>query len=520
MSSNADEFIREIVHHPDDDAPRLVYADWLDERGDERGEFIRIQCRLESLGLRDPERPQLESRALRLVRRNSKGWAGKLRRHASRWEFRRGLVAAARVDAPTFLRHHEEILAHAPIREIDFRKSHESLENLASCPALSRLSGIAFRHNELGRGGPQAAWRLPYDNDWSTYHNRQASHLHQLRRRSLAPLKKLLESESVRELKSLNLDDNVVGDEGAKIVSEAAPEQLQSLSLRGSQITENGCSHIVKSKRLAKLRHIGLGGCINVSMNYDADTAGPFAEAAAPLIDRVESLDLSQCGITLESIVSFRDRTTERLTRLSLAGNMLQEKIYGDSSPTMKKAFSSSNLLYGVVELDFSSCYIDAPALNRLARSEGFSQLIKLNLNNNYLGEAGGVALAKLPLHDLTHLYLNGNRDSQYGPDGYQLGDAGVQSLLGSNHFHRLSVLSLRLQKLTSEVVRAFGDSAITSQLYHLDLSQNEIDDAGAELIARWDPSQRLALLNVRHNRISKPLRDQLRKRFGDRVIV
>jgi uncharacterized protein (TIGR02996 family) len=29
-------FIRAIVDAPGDDAPRLIYADWLDERGDRR----------------------------------------------------------------------------------------------------------------------------------------------------------------------------------------------------------------------------------------------------------------------------------------------------------------------------------------------------------------------------------------------------------------------------------------------------------------------------------------------------
>ncbi|HVK09257.1 MAG TPA: TIGR02996 domain-containing protein [Gemmataceae bacterium] len=34
-------FIRAIVSAPGDDAPRLVYADWLDERGDRRGAYLR-----------------------------------------------------------------------------------------------------------------------------------------------------------------------------------------------------------------------------------------------------------------------------------------------------------------------------------------------------------------------------------------------------------------------------------------------------------------------------------------------
>jgi uncharacterized protein (TIGR02996 family) len=36
-------FIRAIVANPADDAPRLVYADWLDERNDPRGAYLRAE---------------------------------------------------------------------------------------------------------------------------------------------------------------------------------------------------------------------------------------------------------------------------------------------------------------------------------------------------------------------------------------------------------------------------------------------------------------------------------------------
>jgi len=43
VSDEAD-FLRAICLHPDDDAPRLIFADWLDENGQpERAEFIRSQ---------------------------------------------------------------------------------------------------------------------------------------------------------------------------------------------------------------------------------------------------------------------------------------------------------------------------------------------------------------------------------------------------------------------------------------------------------------------------------------------
>ena len=40
-----------IVDNPGDDTPRLVYADWLDEKGRaEEAEFMRLDCRLEASG--------------------------------------------------------------------------------------------------------------------------------------------------------------------------------------------------------------------------------------------------------------------------------------------------------------------------------------------------------------------------------------------------------------------------------------------------------------------------------------
>src|SRR4051794_6643142 len=39
-----------IIDAPEEDAPRLVYADWLEEHGQpERAEFIRVQCELAKL---------------------------------------------------------------------------------------------------------------------------------------------------------------------------------------------------------------------------------------------------------------------------------------------------------------------------------------------------------------------------------------------------------------------------------------------------------------------------------------
>jgi uncharacterized protein (TIGR02996 family) len=50
MSDEA--FLRAIRGNRDDISNRLVYADWLDEQGDPRGEYLRLTCKLSELGKR------------------------------------------------------------------------------------------------------------------------------------------------------------------------------------------------------------------------------------------------------------------------------------------------------------------------------------------------------------------------------------------------------------------------------------------------------------------------------------
>jgi uncharacterized protein (TIGR02996 family) len=59
----SDAFLRDIIASPDDDAPRLIYADWLDEHGAEaRAELIRVQCERARLDAYDPRRQDLLDR--------------------------------------------------------------------------------------------------------------------------------------------------------------------------------------------------------------------------------------------------------------------------------------------------------------------------------------------------------------------------------------------------------------------------------------------------------------------------
>src|SRR5262249_23712761 len=63
MSTEA-SLLHAICENPDDDTPRLVYSDWLEEHGElARAEFIRLQIELARMPPYDPRRLDLEERA-------------------------------------------------------------------------------------------------------------------------------------------------------------------------------------------------------------------------------------------------------------------------------------------------------------------------------------------------------------------------------------------------------------------------------------------------------------------------
>src|SRR5947207_2720423 len=90
----AEPFLAAIAARSDDDLPRLIFADWLDERGDaDRAEFIRLQC---------SDDPDAAARAANLEANYRREWLAELPGvyHA---EFRRGFAEHLVLPASTFL---------------------------------------------------------------------------------------------------------------------------------------------------------------------------------------------------------------------------------------------------------------------------------------------------------------------------------------------------------------------------------------------------------------------------------
>jgi uncharacterized protein (TIGR02996 family) len=72
--SEEDAFIKAVIAHPEDDAPRLIYADWLEERGDPRGEYLRLRVEMAHLPPHSDRYADLKARQKSLRVRMDAKW--------------------------------------------------------------------------------------------------------------------------------------------------------------------------------------------------------------------------------------------------------------------------------------------------------------------------------------------------------------------------------------------------------------------------------------------------------------
>jgi hypothetical protein len=131
------QLIADCRDHPEDDGPRLVWADAI---GGERGELVVLQCEL-SRGEHSPQRSaELRTRESELIAAHGKAW-GELAGIAIRAEFRRGFVETVTIDGAVPLATVVERapLARAVCCEVDERTE---IDQLFAAPALAQLEGL------------------------------------------------------------------------------------------------------------------------------------------------------------------------------------------------------------------------------------------------------------------------------------------------------------------------------------------------------------------------------------------
>jgi uncharacterized protein (TIGR02996 family) len=147
--ADRDSFLRAIRASPDDEGMRLVYADWLEERGDPLGEFIRLQCALEPIreDYDNPRADELRKREARLLDGHRAAWLGPVAGLLIGWGdtivFRRGLVEEAALPLQTFLDRADDLAAWCPLlRALAVFEVRGRGGELARSPHLGRISHL------------------------------------------------------------------------------------------------------------------------------------------------------------------------------------------------------------------------------------------------------------------------------------------------------------------------------------------------------------------------------------------
>jgi uncharacterized protein (TIGR02996 family) len=151
-------FLRAIAGAPADDAPRLVYADWLDEHGrPERAEFIRLQCELARPRTAPARRRRLTARVQELLDAHRRRWLGGLAGSPVPWVFRRGFVE--RLGDGGFFRRRVDYKGDVNWEHLRFFPDGRVLQDIYECPARDyRLAAVARRL----RPGNRHLWRGAY----------------------------------------------------------------------------------------------------------------------------------------------------------------------------------------------------------------------------------------------------------------------------------------------------------------------------------------------------------------------
>jgi uncharacterized protein (TIGR02996 family) len=291
-----DALLAAVCAAPDDDLPRLVYADWCDENGDpDRAEFIRTQVEI-AKGAKGKKLVALQKREKELLTEHSAKWTEPLREFADRryslepFRFRRGFVEDIATHGDQLTEHGDDLFRLAPVRTL--RMSDQDVESLHDCEQLLRvttleLTGCALDEEYRGTAkffGSRALANLTtliaqgFDDN---------GHL------DAGALRALVESKHLNNLRRLDIGDNWLFN----ISSAEQPEVVRLLTALGNlpSLTDVGLGGIGIPARtvqelasqpwMTRITKLDLRG-------NGAGTLGGWAIAESPYLENIELLDL------------------------------------------------------------------------------------------------------------------------------------------------------------------------------------------------------------------------------------
>jgi hypothetical protein len=438
--------------------------------------------------------------------------------------FRGGFVETAFVDAERFLADPDGLFAAAPVTGLVFWVGSAMLPRLLACPALRRVRRLRLM-----------SWR-------SRVHGRRQTELelgpHDFTRLAVCP--------HLEQVQELDLTSQVVPTaEVAALITSRHLANLQTLKLAHSCVNSGGFAEIGRRMALPALRRLELNN------NYES---GRFQTWRGGWYQSLQTLDLSQCGLTVEEVVSFlggsawpelENLSLGRLEGQAATGALgrplsgmprltsldLSYRRFGEAS----RALIGGGQLDALESLDLGSAFspLDVSALFSRVR---FPRLHALDLCNNRL--KGGLAAvrdapvaATLRRLDVQHCGASLDDTITFARTARmpalealaigvtQAYTPRVLAALGAAEgFPRLRSLSLRVPGRV-KLYEALAATSLLAQVSHLKIHGGTVGTNCIAALTDLPGFQHLSYLEFYGSSVNPTNRRRLRDHFGERFL-
>ena len=269
-----------VLADPTDIQARLVYADFLVERGDPRGEFIHVQCALgravvdasgRSWGKPtfDGDPAELEKRERKLLSLHQKAWLAPVRETIRTWNWSRGFISKVVADCGNYLKGSARLFAEMPVIGVQLTAlKPPMLHTLASQPTSAKLRELDVNFQKLDAAALEA-----------------------------------FRSDTWRDLRDLNLAGNRFGVAGARTLLTCTLPGLRTLEITDGYLTDDAVAELAQAPFFARLEHLDL------SYNHGITSMAPLVGARSLVSLRLRSTEIASAD--LEQLITALPALTE-----------------------------------------------------------------------------------------------------------------------------------------------------------------------------------------------------------------
>lgn len=409
--------LTEIKHNLDDDAPRLILADWYSERNDSRGDFIRTQCEMASLDWDDPRYETLQTLNETLLAKHRAKWLKALPKLAGVAWGTHDLAASRSLwwaGRTYFRRGFVELVTYQDYAA--YKKNAQSIADygLVTHPQFLNMNAQAFEtleRNPAMRGMSHRIWEADTE-----------------------PFARFACRE---KLQALTLDECSLHNAGLSQLIKIEFPALQVLDLAYNRLLFSEVD-LTRWKSLAKVQWLSLGG-------------NDFAERFQQSDQRIADIGLAAMRRLLS--IPFQNLFALRLNSSELSAPYVSEIA---AAPSLKR----------LTELDLSWNDLSSESIPVLAKGK-FPTLRHLHLGTNSLSDPAAISLAEEPsFHTLRRLNLRDN----------PIGDAGIEAIAQSPYLSNLTHLNIPMLNFGLGGINALIHSTTLNSIRYLNIGDIELN--------------------------------------------